>query len=1397
MDNQLRTSRIYHLVLLPIIYCAIVAMVSIPQVSAGINMVNGNNFEQASDIVFPSPFEDGFTFKRYYNSQSAVGSSIGYGWSHNFDVILYPDFNECTMLIRIKGVSGRGYYFEDYDEDGVFDGYFTENSSIEKDAQDDYIWTRDDGSVYKFANTTGLLLSITDKNGNIQSFTYNTADLLETVTDQASGRVLTFTYNADNKIASITGPVTTAVPDGIWATFSYDASGNLHIVQYADDENGSVASGFEYLYEDANDTHNLTSKKDLSGTVLRAWTYDTDDRAISQTKNQGVSSVIDYTDPDQVAVTDSYGITSVHTIQEIKGNKKVVQHSRSNGCSTCSSGIYQIDYDPDTVNPTRVERFNGREDLFQNYDANDNPQTIIKASGASEEVTLTKTYHPNMPVPLSITWKSLLADVSNADRTKVTIYDYDDPNAASDTATPNENPTYLLYAIIQQGFTKDASESVVAYEYTTHFTYTPEGQILTVDGPRPGTDDTLVFGYDSVTKDLTTITQPVTGTTTLGYDNAGFVISSTDPNNVVTTFTRDGRGRLMTVAAGGVTSTLTYNSSGELDQSTDSTGITTARTYNTNGLLHKIIASNGDYLELAYDANGNPVDESIYSSQGTKAFFAGRDFGDPSATPDLAPGQPWKDLSRNQDDTANLETVYTYTNSNIASVTDPESRVSEWTYDLFDRLDQEIIIKSDASQVITDYDYDNHGNLIRVTDANSLATAYTYDDMDRLIQTVSPDTGTTRYTYDESGNLKTKNQNSRAAEYLYDDQSRLTDIIYPNDSARNVTLSYDQGTYGKGRLTGSADPSGTAAYTYNLFGQLITDQKTIGGITYTTAYQYDTEGRLKSITYPSGRVVAYTLDSTGRPTRVDMSKGGLELAVARTITYEPLGPVKSIDYANHKTMESQSDLSFLPLTLTLSPEFDWEYFRDDVGNILNITDHADANQNKSFTYNDLYQLESSATPFGDIDWTYDNTGNRLTRTEGTLVDTYSYSTGTNLLAGITGSSPISITTNAYGNIETKGTKTFFYNLDNRLIRVEDNSVVIGEYEYNYYGQRIEKTAGSVTTLYHYDLSGNLIAETDTLGNTLKEYIYLGATPLAMIVYGPSEYLSSDLDQDGDVDGRDLYLAGASNLAVVAADFGLIYAPGEKMCFYHTDHLGTPIMMTDIQEQTIWRADYAPFGNLNLSVSQVGNNLRFPGQYFDEETGLHYNWHRYYDPEIGRYLTPDPIGLEGGINPFVYVLNNPIDLVDPLGLLTQFQRQIIIQNWTMTGTVAGAMLGFLGGGGAGFLTGPGAIAAAPAGAVAGATEGAALGTAAGLAIGTLVANMMDTGGDEFESSCDQKASEKTARDMAKQIERDLGKNARRLFHDIKEGGDRSLLQLKQDVQMVYEQYGKTPPNWMRP
>ncbi len=145
--------------------------------------------------------------------------------------------------------------------------------------------------------------------------------------------------------------------------------------------------------------------------------------------------------------------------------------------------------------------------------------------------------------------------------------------------------------------------------------------------------------------------------------------------------------------------------------------------------------------------------------------------------------------------------------------------------------------------------------------------------------------------------------------------------------------------------------------------------------------------------------------------------------------------------------------------------------------------------------------------------------------------------------------------------------------------------------------------------YHYDVNNLLIAETLADGTILREYIYLDGEPLALKEY----------------EGN----------------------PG--LYYFLNDHLGTPQQLVSTDGEVVWQAAYLLFGKAQLLIEQVGNNIRFPGQYFDNETGLHYNWNRYYDPETGRYISADPIGLRGGINLYSYVQNDPVNAVDPWGL----------------------------------------------------------------------------------------------------------------------------------------------------
>jgi RHS repeat-associated protein len=113
---------------------------------------------------------------------------------------------------------------------------------------------------------------------------------------------------------------------------------------------------------------------------------------------------------------------------------------------------------------------------------------------------------------------------------------------------------------------------------------------------------------------------------------------------------------------------------------------------------------------------------------------------------------------------------------------------------------------------------------------------------------------------------------------------------------------------------------------------------------------------------------------------------------------------------------------------------------------------------------------------------------------------------------------------------------------------------------------------------------------------------------------------------------------------------------DTVAYYHHDHLDTPIQATDRSGIVVWSAQYNVFGQATLTTPTatddkpvIESNLRFPGQTEDAETGLYYNWHRYYDPALGRYVTADPIGLVGGVNLYAYVGGDPVNLSDPDGL----------------------------------------------------------------------------------------------------------------------------------------------------
>ncbi len=188
-------------------------------------------------------------------------------------------------------------------------------------------------------------------------------------------------------------------------------------------------------------------------------------------------------------------------------------------------------------------------------------------------------------------------------------------------------------------------------------------------------------------------------------------------------------------------------------------------------------------------------------------------------------------------------------------------------------------------------------------------------------------------------------------------------------------------------------------------------------------------------------------------------------------------------------------------------------------------------------------------------------------------------------------------------------------IDSEVITVTVNEPAVATYTYNAMGQRVSKTIGSEIIHFVYDQGGQLIAEIDaSTGQTVREYVYANGEQTAVI---------DDTD-----------------------------TLNEEMYFVHNDHLGTPQSLSDESEQVVWSADYEPFGRVSTLTNTIDQQIRFPGQYEDAESGLYYNYFRTYDPSTGRYTQSDPIGLYGGLNSFAYVGNNPLVSKDPFGLAAQ-------------------------------------------------------------------------------------------------------------------------------------------------
>jgi RHS repeat-associated protein len=757
-------------------------------------------------------------------------------------------------------------------------------------------------------------------------------------------------------------------------------------------------------------------------------------------------------------------------------------------------------------------------------------------------------------------------------------------------------------------FTHDAHGNVLT-ETTTDtasgvsriwaYTYDSYGRLLTADGPRTDVSDVTTYTYYTCTSGyqcghIHTVTNALSQTTTFNsYDAHGKSLTITDPNGIATTLTYDFRQRLTSRQVGSETTTFEYWPTGLLKKVTLPDSSFVQYTYDDAHRLNKIEDGDGNRIEYTLDVMGNRTAENVYDPSSALTRTHTRVFN--------TLNQLWKDV--NAAGTASVTTVFGYdANNNETSIAAPLSRNTSQLYDELNRLRQ----ITDPGTGITQFGYDANDNLVSVTDPRSKVTSYTYNGFGEVTQQVSPDTGTAVSTYDSGGNLATRTDaRSKTGTYSYDALNRATSIVYPD---LTTNLTYDAGTNGVGRLTGASDATHSLGFTYDAQGRVTGKTQTLGTVTKSVSYAY-TNGNLTSVATPSGQTIAYGY-TEGRVTSITLNGS---TPILDQVLYEPLGPVSGWRWGNGTFAVRVYDTDGKPTTIDSGGAANYGY--DDAFRINSITDLADGTKSWTYGYDTLDRLNSAAKTGQTIGYTYDANGNRLSQT-GTQTATYTISATNNRVSSVTGAPSRTYTYDAAGNVTADGSRTYTYNDAGRLSTVTGSGITT-TYVYNALGQRVKKSNSSGTSYFVYDEAGHLLGEYDGSGALVQETVWLNDIPVAT------------LRPDG---------------------------AGVSLYYVHTDNLNTPRRISRPSDNVIvWRWDSDPFGTDAAKEDPDGDavsftyNFRFPGQYFDSESGSHYNYFRDYDSYTGRYIESDLAGLFGGLNTYAYVGSNPAGGVDPYGL----------------------------------------------------------------------------------------------------------------------------------------------------
>jgi RHS repeat-associated protein len=1166
-----------------------------------INAGTGNKVQTETDYV--GGVSTGLRLDRVYNSQSIAAGIFGTNWRSTYERSLTPESGTTVLANR---ADGRVEMFTNAS------GTWTAKPDItDRLGQTASGWqlTAADDSVETY-NAAGQLISITTRSGLVTSLGYNASGQLSSITGPFQS-TLGLTYNAAGQVSEMTAP------DGGTYQYSYDGNGNPVSVQYPD------TSIKRYVYENVSLPNALTGIIDQNGSRFATFSYDSSGRAVSTQHAGGAElTTVTYNGDSSSQITDANENSYSYVFDTQFGTVKPGTLSGT-PCTTCGGRSFTYDVNGFIASLTD---WNGNVTTYT-HDARGNELSRTEAVGTPQQRTITTTWHPTFHLPLTI-----------AESNRVTSFSYDaNGNLLSKTETGS-----------------------IGVSRTWSYTYNSAGQVLTATGPRADLSQVTRYTYNS-NGTLATTTDALRHVTQYtSYDANGRLLTSVDPNGLTTQFTYDPLGRLTSRNVGGLVTGYTYDPVGNLLRITRPDGSYLAMTYDPAHRLTQIANNFGASIQYTLDANGNRVKEQAFDASNNLAYTHSNQFNA-------------MNLVAQSVGALGQTTGYQYDNNgNPTAITDPLGHVTQLAYDALNRTSS----STDPTGAVTAYGYDALNDLTSVTDARGLKTEYSYDGLQDQLSIASPDTGLTQLSYDSAGNVASKvDADGRLASSSYDALNRVTQVRYAGTGPTN--FSYDQGTYGIGHRTSMSDASGSTSWTYDQQGRVTSRTQSVGSSTLTTHYTYDSAGRLASMTYPSGATVQYGY-TTDLVTQISVNG----IPVLSNVTYQAFhGPANAWTWGNgaayQRAFDTDGRLAQYPLG-SRSRQLGF----DAASRITGYTDSV-SSFSQNFTYDPADRLTGYTASAGGEQYGYDAVGNRTGLTSsfaGASSVAYTYSATSNQLASL--ATDGQTTTDTYdptGNLVGDGTNHFTYDGRNRLIEVS-NAQGLTYYAINGLGQRVAKLAGPIPDLAG-DANRNGVLDAGDL--RLIGLMITGATPvdlagdcnhdgkittadvacvqakMANMRTNPQSYVSPTgtsfaYDEAGHLIGEYNATTATRQETVYLGDVPVaVITPGATFYVY-ADQLNAPRVIVNNANTPVWDWEGAPFGNSlpNPNPSGTGAsltyNLRFPGQYYDAESRLHYNVARDYNPAIGRYVESDPVGIQGGLNSYTYTAATPISKADPKG-----------------------------------------------------------------------------------------------------------------------------------------------------